>query len=58
MKVIKLSSDPDIPDQFFGNLGGHFEVRVCAVNRAGRGACAETSIVLSGGYLVLTNLVN
>ena len=35
----------------FGNLGGNFELRVCAVNRAGRGACAEKSIILPGGYL-------
>ena len=52
MKVLKLSSKPDIPNPLFCNLGGNFEVRVCAVNRAGRGACAEKSIVLPGGYLL------
>ena len=48
VKVKKLSSEPDIPEKLFGILGGPVYLRVCAVNRAGRGVCAEQIVHLTG----------
>ena len=49
VKVKTLSAEPDLPEQLFENLFGSFNVRVCALNRAGCGSCTEESIILHGG---------
>ena len=43
-----LSREPDIPVDIFGRMGGTLEVRVCAINRAGRGDCSTLEVTLSG----------
>jgi hypothetical protein len=50
VEVQKLSPEPDIPVQMFGSLCGSFQLRVCAINRSGRGACAEQLLILNGRF--------
>ena len=48
--VRPLSAEPVIPISLFGRLTGTFNLRVCAQNLAGRGACADLLVVLCGRF--------
>ena len=41
ISVKYLSPDPDIPENLLKGLGGSLTLRVCGVNQAGCGDCAE-----------------
>ena len=48
MKVGKFCSEPEIPPNIFGRLGGEFQVRVFPRSLVGLGACGEISVTLTG----------
>ena len=48
INVKYLSSEPELPDKPFGELGGEYKFRVYSVNLTGRGDFAEQIIELTG----------
>ena len=43
-----LSAEPEIPKDLLASLSGSVNLRVCAVNQAGCGDCAEHFVVVTG----------
>ena len=58
IEVKYLSSDPSIPENMFGRLGGIFNLRVCARNLSGLGLSSELVIRLNGDLPLRPGLEN
>ena len=50
VKVKHLSPEPEIPEELLLGLSGPVNLRICAVNQAGCGECAELFVDLPGNF--------